>query len=157
VRRTVTILSLLTVAAVLAAGCANDGGEGAGASGGAPQGGQAPTTATTAAGGSGGGRGGYGTPPSDAGGVETGSSGKDDVRIKDFAFDPATIRAEVGQRVKWQNDDAGVTHTVTADGGAFDSGDLTKGKEFSFIFRRAGSFPYRCAIHPSMRGTVTVR
>jgi plastocyanin len=33
----------------------------------------------------------------------------------------------VGEPVKWTNGD-GATHTVTADGGAFDSGNLTSGK-----------------------------
>jgi plastocyanin len=43
----------------------------------------------------------------------------------------------VGQSVRWTNQD-GAAHTVTADDGAFDSGSLAGGKEFSFAFDRAG-------------------
>jgi len=74
----------------------------------------------------------------------------------DFAFAPDSLRAQVGQRVTWENRDTGVTHTVSADGGAFNSGDLASGKRFSFVFGAAGSFAYHCAIHRDMRGTVSV-
>jgi plastocyanin len=156
VRRTLRMLTLLTVAVALAAGCAG-GGDGEASSAASTAATAAP--ATTAGGGSeGGGRGGYGREPGgDDGGGTGGQADKDDVRIEAFAFDPRTIRAEAGQRVKWENDDVGVTHTVTADRGAFDSGDLTRGKEFSFVFRTAGTFAYHCTIHPKMRGTVEVR
>jgi plastocyanin len=77
------------------------------------------------------------------------------VRIADFAFAPDSLRAEVGQSVRWTNQD-GAAHTVTADDGAFDSGSLAGGKEFSFAFDRAGTYAYHCNIHPGMKGTVTV-
>jgi plastocyanin len=78
------------------------------------------------------------------------------VRIVDFAFVPATVSAKVGQRVEWEHQDAGVTHTVTAVKGEFRSGELEEGKEFLHLFRTTGTFRYRCAIHPAMRGTVKV-
>ena len=77
------------------------------------------------------------------------------VRIADFAFAPDALSAEVGQPVKWTNQD-GAAHTVTADDGAFDSGSLAGGTEFSFAFDRAGTYAYHCNIHPGMKGTVTV-
>jgi hypothetical protein len=45
---------------------------------------------------------------------------------------------------------------VTADGGAFDSGNLATGQTFSQTFSAAGTFAYHCNIHPQMTGTVTV-
>ena len=49
-----------------------------------------------------------------------------------------------------------MTHKLTALDGTFRSGDLQEGDEFSHVFRAAGTFAYRCAIHPDMRGTVKV-
>ena len=40
--------------------------------------------------------------------------------------------------------------------GGFRSGELEEGDEFSHRFRTAGTFAYRCAIHPDMRGTVRI-
>jgi len=92
-------------------------------------------------------------PPGGGGG---GDAARGEVSIADFAFAPDPLRAQVGQRVTWENRDTGVTHTVSADGGAFNSGDLASGKRFSFVFGAAGSFAYHCAIHRDMRGTVSV-
>jgi plastocyanin len=132
VRRTRTILILVAVAAVLAAGCAGgdeDKGEAA----------VAPAAASSTSRGS-----------------ASGDADTDDVRIADFAFVPRTVRAKVGQKVKWEHQDAGVTHTVAALDRAFRSGDLEEGEEFSHVFPAAGTFAYRCSIHPDMRGTVKV-
>jgi plastocyanin len=49
-----------------------------------------------------------------------------------------------------------VPHTATADDGSFDTGPLEEGKLKSETFKRAGTFTYHCAIHPSMHGTVEV-
>jgi plastocyanin len=153
VRRTLEMLIPVAVVVLLAAGCADDGGGGTAAGAGT-------TTTTTAApeaaaggGGAGGGRAGYGDAGGGGGG---GDAARGEVNIADFAFAPDSLRAQVGQRVTWENRDTGVTHTVTADGGAFNSGDLASGKRFSFVFGTAGSFAYHCAIHRDMRGTVSV-
>ena len=76
------------------------------------------------------------------------------VSIVNFAFTPATLRVRLGTRVTFTNH--GVTHTATADGGLFDSGNLAPGQSYPFTFTRAGSFAYHCQIHPSMTGTITV-
>lgn len=77
------------------------------------------------------------------------------VSISGFAFHPATVRIEVGTTVKWTNHQ-NVTHTVTANGGSFNSGDLAPGHSFSHTFKRAGKFPYHCMIHTFMKGSVIV-
>jgi plastocyanin len=78
------------------------------------------------------------------------------VTISGFAFAPATITVPVGTKVTWTNQDS-TDHTVTADdGNAFDSGNIANGATFSFTFTTAGTFPYHCAIHPSMTARVIV-
>ena len=78
------------------------------------------------------------------------------MRIVDFAFHPGTVKAKVGQKVKWEHQDAGVTHSVVALDGGFRSGELEEGDEFSHLFPTAGTFAYRCTIHTDMRGTVKI-
>ena len=89
-----------------------------------------------------------------------GSSGlaQDEVTIDivDFAFEPGSVEIPVGTTVTWTNQDS-APHTATADSGAFDTGQLMQGQSGSVTFDAAGSFPYFCAVHPNMRGTITVR
>ncbi len=76
------------------------------------------------------------------------------VSIKNFSFgSPLTV--PVGATVVWTNEDD-MAHTVTASNGAFDSGGLDKGQEFSFTFTKAGTFDYVCTYHSRMKSTVTV-
>jgi plastocyanin len=144
-----TSFTLFLVAATLVAGCAGDDTGGA-ASGGEPATTTTAAPATTQGGDTGGGRGDYG-----GGGGSGGQAAKGAVRIADFAFTPDSRSAKVGDSVKWTNED-GATHRVTADDGAFDSGNLAAGKAFSFTFDKAGTFAYHCNIHQRMTGTVTV-
>jgi plastocyanin len=62
----------------------------------------------------------------------------------------------VGTTVTWTNNDS-VTHTVTADAGAFDSGALSPGHTYSFTFRTSGTYSYHCSIHRSMTATIIVQ
>jgi plastocyanin len=93
------------------------------------------------------------------GGGKSGSGGSQSggaaVTVDNFAFTPASLNVKAGQQVTWTNKQQGVTHTVTADGGAFDH-QLPSAATFSFTFAKAGSFPYHCTIHSSMHGTIVV-
>jgi plastocyanin/uncharacterized cupredoxin-like copper-binding protein len=82
-----------------------------------------------------------------------GASG-DTVAIQGFAFDPATLEVAAGTEVTWANEDP-EAHTVTAEDDSFDSGAIDPGKTFS-VTLEDGSVAYICAIHPTMKGTVTV-
>jgi plastocyanin len=75
------------------------------------------------------------------------------IEVKNLAFSPASFTITAGQAILWKFDDGAVTHRVTGDG--FDSAPQTSGL-FSHTFAAAGTFAYRCAIHPTMKGTVTV-
>jgi plastocyanin len=77
------------------------------------------------------------------------------VTIKDFKFGPASSSVNVGDTITWTNEDV-APHTATANDGSFDTGSLSQGKSGSHTFTKAGTFPYICSIHPSMKGTVTV-
>ncbi len=72
-----------------------------------------------------------------------------------FAPDPAVVT--VGQKIQWVNDDA-MTHTATANGGAFNTGSIAAGDSSAVItMSTQGSFAYHCAIAGhNMTGTVTV-
>ena len=78
------------------------------------------------------------------------------VSIASLKFAPASIIIAPGTTVVWQNDDP-IDHTVTASGGAFDSGLISQGRTWARTFRSAGTYDYACQPHPVMRGRVTVR
>src|SRR5215203_2647500 len=77
------------------------------------------------------------------------------VSIQDFFFSPADVTVEPGTTVTWVNEGT-VPHTVTSDDGQFDSGVLMPGDSYTVMFKGRGTITYYCAIHPSMRGSVTV-
>ncbi|MGZ4204854.1 MAG: cupredoxin domain-containing protein [Actinomycetota bacterium] len=85
-----------------------------------------------------------------------------DVAITNNAYTPEFTRIHVGDSVEWTNSETGLlpsrknTHTVTADDGTFDSGQIKPGETFTLRFVRAGTFPCSCTIHPNMHGTVIV-
>ena len=78
------------------------------------------------------------------------------VTIAGFAYHPAAITVNVGDRVVWTNSDS-VGHTATADNGSFDTGNIPSGGSRGVTFTAAGTYAYYCVPHPSMRGTVVVR
>jgi plastocyanin len=77
------------------------------------------------------------------------------VGIGSTSFSPATITVKAGTTVTWTNNVNDV-HTVTADDGSFNSGDLAYYKTYSRTFSQAGTFPYHCIHHANMKGSVVV-
>ena len=80
------------------------------------------------------------------------------VTMQNISFQPATTQVKVGDTVTWTNDEA-VGHDVTADDGSFKSGPsggLQQGDTFKHKFDKAGTFAYKCTVHPNMTGTVQV-
>jgi hypothetical protein len=70
-------------------------------------------------------------------------------------FTPGHVTTLVGEPLVWRNVD-NTAHTVKALDGAFDSGRIEPGGEFSLTLDRPGSYAYRCALHRFMRGTIEV-
>jgi plastocyanin len=71
------------------------------------------------------------------------------------AFSPDTLEVDAGTTVTWTNTDS-VAHTSTSNATGWDSGIISPGRQFSFTYQTPGTFPYHCAIHPGMVGTVVV-
>ena len=84
------------------------------------------------------------------------SAADQDVNIIDFSFSAASVTVNVGDTVTWTNTGA-APHTSSADGGAWDSGNLQPGGTFERTFTGAGTFAYHCNVHPTMTGTVIVQ
>jgi plastocyanin len=93
--------------------------------------------------------------PSAGGSGGTGGPGTNAVTISGMTFSPATITVAVNSAITWTNKDA-ITHTVTSDSGAFDSGNIAPGSTFTHTFTATGTFAYHCSIHPTMVATVVV-
>ena len=72
------------------------------------------------------------------------------------AYSPNPVTVAVGGSVTWTNND-NTAHTSTANGGAWNSGTIAPGRSYTMTFSSAGTFTYRCTIHPGMTGTVTVQ
>ena len=77
------------------------------------------------------------------------------VSIKNMAFSPGSLSVKAGATVTWTNSDTTI-HTVTADDGSFNSGNIAVGATYSKVFSSAGAFSYHCALHPEMTGKVVV-
>jgi plastocyanin len=77
------------------------------------------------------------------------------VSITTGGFSPNAVSISTGSTVAWTNN-AGAGHSVVADNGAFNSGPLAAGAQFSYPFPSAGTFTYHDGANPNMVGTVTV-
>lgn len=82
------------------------------------------------------------------------------VNVVDNSFRDRTITVPVGTTITWTHTGQ-FPHTVTADGGSFDSDNLSSGDTFRYTFDQAGTFAYYCSIHggpggSGMAGTVIV-
>jgi plastocyanin len=75
------------------------------------------------------------------------------VRIKDFAFFPASLTIQTGAKVTWINEDFAPHQIKSA---TFNSSSLGNGKTFTFTFDTVGSFDYICSLHPAMTGKIIV-
>lgn len=78
---------------------------------------------------------------------------KNTVNIQGNAFSPAEITIKQGESVTWVNKDS-VGHTVVSL--TFTSTLLDTGQSFTQVFASAGTFEYRCSVHPSMSGKIIV-
>jgi plastocyanin len=84
------------------------------------------------------------------------SSATTTVQIKRTGFVPATVTINQDDAITWTNTDT-IDHQVVANGGSFASPILKAGKSWTRTFRSGGTFRYHDALHPTLKGTVTVR
>ena len=83
-----------------------------------------------------------------------GSPRTHEVVIQGLLYVPETLTVRPGDVVVWVNKDP-FPHTVTA-AGAFDSGAIAAGKSWRFTAKKAGTYPYLCTLHTTMKGTLRV-
>lgn len=79
------------------------------------------------------------------------------VRIVDFAFEPASITIKPGTTVVWTNEGPTQHTTASKEGNVWESKILEQGDVYRYRFDQSGEFPYWCTLHPSMLGTVIVQ
>jgi plastocyanin len=77
------------------------------------------------------------------------------VTIQNYTFIPDSVTVPAGSTVYWTNLDP-AAHQVLSDTHAFMGNPMSRNTSYSFTFNNRGTFPYHCAIHPTMKGTVTV-
>lgn len=77
----------------------------------------------------------------------------DRVDMDDNQFVPPVIEVATGTTVTWAFTDGDVAHNVVGDG--FQS-DVQSSGTFTHTFQDAGTYDYRCTLHPGMDGRVIV-
>lgn len=77
------------------------------------------------------------------------------IEIKDHVFIPTKMTIQAGTKVTWINQDDD-PHTVVEKDGVFRSGALDTQDSFSYVFTKAGTYPYFCTLHPMMVGSIKV-
>jgi plastocyanin len=86
----------------------------------------------------------------------SGTGGDDEsVTITRSGFHPQELVVPPGTTVIWTNEDS-ISHTATADDGSWDAGTFGPGQSDGATFSDEGEYPYHCAFHPGMTGTITV-
>ena len=75
------------------------------------------------------------------------------VTMANSTFTPASVTVMQSGSILWVNNDQQV-HTVTADDGSFDSGDIPVGGSFGLAFTVVGPHYYHCKYHAEMTGLV---
>ncbi|HSJ24495.1 MAG TPA: hypothetical protein VK929_07510 [Longimicrobiales bacterium] len=76
-------------------------------------------------------------------------------RIHNLQYVPDTVRVAAGAVVEWRNDDP-LAHTVTAEDGSWDSGEIPPGGVWRRRFLVPGRFLVTCTPHPFMRAVLIV-
>jgi plastocyanin len=73
-----------------------------------------------------------------------------------WGYSPAARQVPPGTWVTWSNDGE-EAHTVTAEDGSFDSGNLDPSEGFSWFFDQPDTeYEYTCTLHPWMTGAIVV-
>lgn len=139
-RRMLSVLGLSAVLSLALAACGSSGSTATPAA-------SAPAAASAAA----------SAPAAPAGAAcaESSTAGTVKVSIENFAFNPAAITAKVGDTVTFTNGDS-AGHTATLDDGSCFTPTIASGKSDGLTFTAAGTYPFHCSIHSTMKGTITV-
>jgi plastocyanin len=80
------------------------------------------------------------------------------VAVTSNVFTPASLTVKAGCQVKWTVA-GGTQHNSRSTApyvGLWSSANMSGGQNFTYTFAAVGTYPYRCSLHGSMTGTVTV-
>jgi plastocyanin len=77
------------------------------------------------------------------------------IDIRNFAFVPARVEAQVGDTIEWTNKDF-APHTATDAGGKWTTATLARDATARIVVKAAGSFAYACKFHPQMKALIVV-
>jgi plastocyanin len=78
------------------------------------------------------------------------------VVITDMKFSPETLTVKRGDTVVWVNKDF-FPHNARAQDRTFESTDIATNQSWRYVATKAGTFPYICTLHPTMKGTLVVK
>ena len=84
------------------------------------------------------------------------AAGGTSAEMRAMAFAPTRIEVTAGTTVVWTNQDQ-LVHTVVADDGSWNSGDVAPGATWSHRFDTPGTYAFHCTPHPFMKGVVVVK
>jgi len=79
----------------------------------------------------------------------------------DECYLPSHVKIKVNKTAMWVNDDK-EAHTVTSGtpdkglDGNFDSGLISSGTSFAYVFKKKGVYPYFCLLHPWQIGIIEI-
>lgn len=76
------------------------------------------------------------------------------VVIEKKSFSPQNLTIKLHDQVEWQNKD---NETFQIKGQGWGDVPIEPGEVFSQPFENAGTFPYSCALHPDLKGTIVVQ
>ncbi len=78
------------------------------------------------------------------------------VEVVDDGFEPDHLTVRPGTEITWEFKGR-AEHDVTEDRGAFESGTLRRGDEFSQALDEPGTYYYYCTLHHGMQGTLVIQ
>ncbi len=73
-----------------------------------------------------------------------------------YSFQPVTMTVPRGASVTWRNE-ASAPHQIVSNTGVFSGPVINSGQTYTYQFNQAGTYPYHCAIHTYMTGTIIVQ
>jgi plastocyanin len=77
------------------------------------------------------------------------------VTIENQAFSPDSLTVASGDTIEVNNED-GVRHTFTSDDAGFDTEVPGGDSDTAVVDAEPGTYEFRCTIHSTMKGTITV-
>lgn len=75
-----------------------------------------------------------------------GKPAENEIWIEYKLFNPSRLIVKVGTTVTFTNK-ANANHSITNIGGTFDSGRITSGNSYSYLFSNAGTYSFYCKYH----------